>query len=60
MNNAVHELAETELDRACGGGGMEMIQLQTMLSKWELMAQTATSTLRAMTQTTGAVVRNIK
>jgi hypothetical protein len=59
MNNLVHELAETELDRVCGGE-MKMITLQNMMSQRHTMVQLTTNLLRAMSDTTSAIIQNIK
>jgi hypothetical protein len=59
MNKLVHELAETELDRVCGGE-MQMITLQNMMSRRHTMIQLTTNLLRAMSDTTSAIIQNIK
>jgi hypothetical protein len=59
MNNPAHELAETELDRVCGGQ-MAMIELQSMMSKWQTIAQMTTNMLRAINDTTSTIIKNIR
>jgi hypothetical protein len=55
----VHELAKAELDRVCGGQ-MHMITLQNMVSRRHTMIQLTTNLLRAMSDTTSAIIQNIK
>ena len=59
MNNPAHELAETQLDRVCGGQ-MNMIMLQSMISQRQTMIQLTTNMLRAMNDTTSTVIKNIR
>jgi hypothetical protein len=59
MNSLGHELAETELDRVCGGQ-MHMITLQNMVSQRQTMIQLTTNLLRAVSDTTSAIIQNIK
>ena len=60
MNNLVGELADTELDRVGGGNEMAMIKFQSMLSQRQMMLQMITSIFRAMNDTTGAIIKNIR
>jgi hypothetical protein len=60
MNNPVHKLADTELDRVCGGSQMDMIALQSIMSKWQMMSPMTINMARALSDTTGAIIRNIK
>jgi hypothetical protein len=60
VNKHVHELADTELDRVCGGNEMAMIKFQSMLSQRQMMLQMITSIFRAMNDTTGAIIKNIR
>jgi hypothetical protein len=59
MNKLVNELADTELDRVCGGQ-MQMIELQSLVSKRQMMVQMLTNMFRSMNDTTGAIVKNIR
>jgi hypothetical protein len=60
MNKPVHELADTDLDRACGGSQWDMIELQSMMSKWQTITQQTTKMLHALSDATSTIVRNIR
>lgn len=60
MNNPVRELADTELDRVCGGSEMDMIRLQSLVATRQMIVQMTTNMLRALGEATGAVVKNIR
>lgn len=60
MNNFSGELADTELDRVCGGNEMAMIRLQSMMSQRQMVLQMTSNMLRAMNDTTGAIIKNIR
>jgi hypothetical protein len=60
MNNAVRELADTEIDRVCGGNEMDMIRLQSLVATRQMIMQMTTNMLRALGEATGAVVKNIR
>jgi hypothetical protein len=58
MNNRAQELAETELDRVCGGE-LYMIRLQSLLSQRQMAIQLTTNMLRAMNESTRTIAGNI-
>ena len=60
MNKRVHELADIELDRVCGGSEMAMINLQHMVSQRQMILQMTTSMMRAMNSSAGTIAKNIR
>lgn len=61
MNKIVHELADGELDRVCGGGcELSMIQLQSVVSQRQMVIQMIGNLFQAMRQTNSAVIKNIR
>jgi len=60
MNKRVHELADIELDRVCGGSEMAMIKLQSLMSQRQMALQMCTAMVRAMNGSAGAIIKNLK
>jgi len=60
MNKLVHELADIELDRVCGGSEMAMINLQSLMSQRQMALQMCTTMVRAMNNSAGTIAKNIR
>ena len=59
MTSIAQELTGIELDHVSGGGELQMLNLQSLISQRQMAIQLCTTMLRAMNQSTRTIAGNI-